>query len=74
MFKCRVCTEKDARIADLQKQLKLLTAVAFPHTLSNTEAFIQTMEANKILGGDTSDQIEIPISSIDQNTSFNNWS
>lgn len=58
MFKCKVCIEKEKRIEDLQKQLNLLYSVAFPSQLSNQQAFLQSLEVNKVLGGET-DQITV---------------
>lgn len=59
--KCKVCTEKDLRIADLQKQIDLLHTLVFPSKQDTRQAFIQSLEANKILGGD-SDPIEVRFS------------
>lgn len=73
MFKCKVCTEKDARIVDLQKQIQLLTSAAFPSSISNHDAFVRSLEANKILSGDTSTQIEIETPTT-EGDDFNTWS
>lgn len=58
MFKCKVCIEKEKRIEDLQKQLNLLYSIAFPSQLSNQQAFLQSLEVNKVLGGET-DQVQV---------------
>lgn len=58
MFKCKVCTEKDKLISELTKQVEFMKAMAFPSHVSNSQAFMQSLEANKILSGET-DQITI---------------
>lgn len=55
---CKVCAEKDLRIADLQKQVDLLHTLVFPVKQNSEQAFLTSLEANKILGGET-DQVDI---------------
>lgn len=59
--KCKVCAEKDLRIADLQKQVDILHTLVFPAKLDHKQAFIESLEANKIMGAD-SDSVEIRFS------------
>lgn len=53
MFKCKICIEKDKMIAELSKQIGILRTLAYPSSVTNSQAFIQSLEANKILGGET---------------------
>lgn len=57
MFKCKVCLEKDKMIQELSKQVEILRTLAYPNQTSNSKAFMQSIEANKILNGDTSGQV-----------------
>lgn len=56
--KCKVCAEKDLRIADLIKQVDLLQTLVFPVKQDTRQAFMESLEANKILSGDT-DPVEV---------------
>lgn len=56
---CKVCSEKDLRIADLTKQVDLLQTLVFPRK-ETTQSFMDSLEANKILSGDN-EQVEIII-------------
>jgi hypothetical protein len=50
-FKCRVCAEKDLRIADLQAQVETLKAFATPPT-SASRIPLLTLEADAVMNGD----------------------
>lgn len=58
---CKVCAEKDLRIGDLQKQVDILHTLVFPGKLDQRQSFIESLEANKIMGAD-SDPVEIKFS------------
>jgi hypothetical protein len=49
-FKCRVCAEKDLRIADLQAQVETLKALATPPT-SASRIPLLTLEADAVMNG-----------------------
>ena len=57
IFKCKVCIEKDKMIAELSNQVAILRNLAYPNHTSNEKAFMQSIEANKLLDGDISNQI-----------------
>lgn len=58
MFKCKACAAKDAHLEALKKEIETLRAVAYPHLMSNAQAFMRSLEVNKVLGGEL-DQIEL---------------
>lgn len=58
-FECKVCIEKDKRIEDLQKQIILLQSIAYPQTLTNHQAFINSIEVNKLMDGGVMSQVEL---------------
>lgn len=73
MFKCKVCIEKDKMISELSKQIDILRTLAYPSHTENAQAFIQSLEANKVLGGETN---IVELSSTDltyDNKDFDNW-
>jgi hypothetical protein len=56
LFKCKVCAEKDRRIADLQEQIKFLRSYQTPSHPTQVEA--RDLEADSLLSG-KNDVIEI---------------
>lgn len=73
MFKCKACAAKDQHISDLKKEIETLKAVAYPHLMSNSAAFMRSLEANKVLGGEL-DQINLEVHTEDHISDFNsNW-
>lgn len=57
MFKCKTCAAKDAHLETLKKEIETLRAVAYPHLMSNSDAFMRSLEASKVLGGEL-EQVE----------------
>lgn len=53
MFKCKVCSEKDSRIADLKDQIEMLRKLAAVPTSASDIPYI-AREANAILSADVS--------------------
>lgn len=69
MFKCKACAAKDAHLEALKKEVETLRAVAYPHLMSNSAAFMRSLEASKVLGGEL-DQVEFT-SEEDYTSQFN---
>ncbi len=51
IFKCRVCEEKDKRIADLAEQVEFLRRLALPPRPDSASLPLVELEANAILNG-----------------------
>lgn len=62
MFACKVCREKDARIADLHAEIKMLRSLVSPPTSSSRIPLVQ-IEADAIMSGR---QEQIEVSNADQ--------
>lgn len=65
MFRCRVCQEKDARIADLKTQIAYLSRLATP---DNSGIPLVHLEADAILSG-SQEIIEVDQSKVDETIS-----
>jgi hypothetical protein len=63
MFKCKVCAEKDQRIADLKAHITQLSQLVTPSN-SSDEIPIRSLEADAILSGQQHvihvDEAEVP--------------
>lgn len=74
MFKCKVCLEKDKMIAELTKQVELMRSIIYPSSITNSQAFMQSLEANKILSGETHERISIDTNQDPtEGESFDHW-
>jgi len=62
MFKCKVCSEKDKRIDDLQSQIAMLRAMVTPPSTARDIPILQ-VEADAVLSG-KQDPIGIPESQL----------
>ena len=50
MFKCKVCSEKDSRIADLKEQISLLSKMAYPSSNPSVLPSV-VVESDRVLSG-----------------------
>lgn len=65
--KCKVCLAKDEHIADLKRQIELLSRIAIPNNIPTQVNYAEAMEADKLLSGSTdSIPLQEPDFSVDQ--------